>query len=427
MDSFTADLTIRPRSDDQMDIFEEMLRTADLPNDPLLPGFSPNELKKRYEYAGKIEDELTDMYPGYHLRTEHLMTILMVDLKFFESGGGLSPDTCDPDDLKVRLESVSPFCKHYMLHRDPDNIKPTDPALDADDPINLKTLRWAHAIPGIPEVHPDFTYEMVENEEHEQIRKSIIWAGRFKTNPTLPTVIPSIQEQAKCLERDGHRCVVTGAPDPQVFWFIPKTWNDTPRHNDDIGNLSGGCTILTDMSLLEDFHSNTELGKTHRAWNMISIHKDLYDALAKGLCAFRYIDRQPLDYENVTVELQLYWMPKLSGRFNQVFKVGSLLSFITNIFELIHEFLRQPSIHPDYSNLTTKSGQQLLSGTSFHVTIPGKDADKFESVVKIQWGCIMFAALCGGAGRAWYLTGMDQSDESMQPRDKEFSDDSKVS
>ncbi|KAG8357912.1 hypothetical protein FVEN_g4525 [Fusarium venenatum] len=52
-----------------------------------------------------------------------------------------------------------------------------------------------------------------------------------------------------------------------------------------------------------------------------------------------------------------------------------------------------------------------------------RDAVKFKSVVKVHWACILFTALCGGAERAWNLTGMDLSDGSLKPRDHAFEGD----
>ena len=50
----------------------------------------------------------------------------------------------------------------------------------------------------------------------------------------------------------------------------------------------------------------------------------------------------------------------------------------------------------------------------------GEEAQKLKSAVKIHWNCILYTALCGGVGLAHFMTGMDQSDGSLQPRDKEL-------
>jgi hypothetical protein len=49
-----------------------------------------------------------------------------------------------------------------------------------------------------------------------------------------------MDEEAKCIERDGNMCVVTGKAlgDPKIFWFVPSTWNDTVEHNNTTGNLA---------------------------------------------------------------------------------------------------------------------------------------------------------------------------------------------
>ena len=50
----------------------------------------------------------------------------------------------------------------------------------------------------------------------------------------------------------------------------------------------------------------------------------------------------------------------------------------------------------------------------------GEEAQKLKSAVKIHWNCILYTALCGGVGLAHFMTGMDQSDGSLQPRDEDY-------
>ncbi|CZS77713.1 unnamed protein product [Fusarium graminearum] len=401
-----------------MDLATTMGTHFDISPADLVPGLNIDGIQNRLRYAQNINAEITSVRPDFQLRTEHMVAIFVVDLKDLESGGGLSPDACDPLHLKERLESISPFCKHYMLHRDPKNLGESE---------------WAHAIPGTPEEQPPLNHEMIRNHDSEQIKKSITYHSRFKTIETPPSIPPSKQEQMKCVERDGHRCVVTGSADPRVFWFIPETWNDTVKHNDDTGNLEEGCINLTNIPLLEDIHSAIELGKTHKAWNMLSVCEDLYEALTEGRCAFKYMGRQTLDDGKVAVELQFYWMPFMSGRFNR--PVGfnpedpseevtsDYVSELPLFEELFIEMLLESNAAPGLNklkNITTKFEERLRSGYSFHVTMPKEDAEKFKSVVKVHWACMVFTALCGGTCEAWYMTGRNQTDGSLKPRDREF-------
>ncbi|KAM0234876.1 hypothetical protein ACHAPO_006240 [Fusarium lateritium] len=378
--------------------------------------------------AKEICDKICRLRPEFHLRAETLIAILLVDLEHLNPGGMLSPDVCLSVDLKNALEIISPFCKHYMLHLDPENIKPIDPAVGVEHPTNLNRSRWAHAIPQTPEEQEPLDTEIFQRLhsgkiDSEAIARSIIYHTSFKTQIADSTFPESIgnEEEEKCKDRD-QKCILTGRPHPDVFWFIPRGWNDTVDHNNATGNLESACLYLTNIDLL-DIHSASELRKTHRVWNMVCIDKIICDLLKQGLCAFRFIGKEAVNNGKVTVQLQFFWMPTLYGKFNETVDSDDTLGLTRYAYGLIFEFKTKEHrrlYQNNFYNITTESGQELKSGYHVYIEIPEEDVERFESAVKIQWACILFTTLCGGAGRAWYLTGMDQRDESLQPRDEEF-------
>ena len=178
-----------------------------------------------------------------------------------------------------------------------------------------------------------------------------------------------MEEIAKCRKRDKDVYAVTGNRHPVVFWFVSRTWNDTKDHNDAMGNLEGSSLDVANVEIRDDILSATELGKTHKAWNMMLVDPNLYACLVQGLCAFKFeaieeIQKPTLhdndrdnDHrgENVHVVLRFYWMPELTPRFNQITTVEDMKTIATEFNDYIA--LGSPSPASCPKNLTTlKSG-----------------------------------------------------------------------
>ncbi|KAF5234514.1 hypothetical protein FAUST_7602 [Fusarium austroamericanum] len=363
------------------------------------------------------------LWPGFRIRGEDLATCLLLPRHDLEGDGELSHETCIPPELKERLADISPFCKHYMLHLDPENI--------VSHPKNPKYKRWSCAIPEQPEkqdqLHPDMS--------PDQMRKSMYYRSCFKTGDISLSDDLGKKAESACRKRDGNKCVVTGRPNPRVFWFIPRGWNDTADHNDAIGNLEVGCYYLTKIDLLENISVSGELGNTHKPWNMICIDPVLYDFLVQGYCAFSYVSTRDLVGSSI-LNLKFFWMPKLIPRFHQVMDLSKINTFEStpsadgstsfNIGD--NDFGKELSVDLDYfRRLNCPPALELQeimseitdfpvisSGHDIWINMTAPEASLFESVAKKHWTCIVFAALCGGAGRAWHLTGMDQRDGSLQ-------------
>ncbi|EKJ79519.1 hypothetical protein FPSE_00204 [Fusarium pseudograminearum CS3096] len=381
-------------------------------------------IRERYTLIKEIEKSIQSVRPGFRIRVEQLATFLLLPLQDLKANGQLSPKTCTPHRLQERLGDIPAFCKHYMLHLDPENM--------ISHPKNHKYKRWSHAIPEQPEKQDRLHSDM----SPDQIRKSMHYHSCFKTRDiSLPNDLGK-KAESSCRKRDGNKCVVTGRPNPRVFWFIPRGWNDTTDHNDATGNLEAGGFYLTKVDLLKGIHSARELGKTQKAWNMICIDPVLYDFLVQGYCAFSYVSARGLDGTSI-LNLKFFWMPKLTPRFHQVMDLSKidtfertpgadhLLSF--DIGDI--DFGKELSVDLDYFRRLncppapecqermseTTDFPVISSGHDVWINITAPEASLFESVAKIHWYCVVFSALCGGAGRAWHLTGMDQTDGSLQP------------
>ncbi|KAL6921030.1 hypothetical protein FSST1_005056 [Fusarium sambucinum] len=387
---------------------------------------------ERYDYIRNIERSIQMLQPDFRIRVEDLATLLIVSITDLREKGVLSPVSCIPHELQERLVDISPFCKHYMLHLDPENIDPT---------ITKKFEKWHHAIPGKPKVMP----RLNPNMDPYEVTMSMYYNSCFKTGDgTLCLPDDSYKEEEnKCKVRDRNKCIITGRPNPSVFWFIPRGWNNTKEHNNATGNLEVGCYYLTGVDLLEDIQSSTQLGKTQKAWNMLCIDPVIYKLLVQGLCAFFYsgIKRNLLGGK-CQMQLKFVWMPFLRGRFNQVMDLNKL-----------NECGLKPDDHGFETFSCDKVGQELsvdidsvwrrnfppephcqkkvaemgippiASGRIVWIEVPDQESKLLESAVKIHWSCVIFTALCGGTGQAWFLTGMNHKDGSLQPRDKEFRED----
>ncbi|KAI6749697.1 hypothetical protein HG531_006962 [Fusarium graminearum] len=313
-----------------------------------------------------------------------------------------------------------------MLRLDPGNI--------IFDPKNPKYKRWSHAIPTQPgkqdRLHPDMS--------PEQMAKSMWYRSCFKTGDavSLPDDL-SEKAESQCRKRDGNKCVVTGRPNPRVFWFIPRGWNDTADHNDATGNFEIGCYYLTKIDLLETISVSGELGNTHKPWNMICIDPVLYDFLVRGYCAFSYVGARSLLDGTPNLNLKFFWMPKLAPRFHQVMDLGEIDTFELTLnadastsFNIgDNDFGKELSVDLDYfQRLNCPPAPEcedrmsqitdfpvISSGHDVWINMTAPEATLFMPVAKIHWYCVVFSAPCGGAGRAWHLTGMDQRDGSLQP------------
>ncbi|KAJ4137256.1 hypothetical protein NW768_002838 [Fusarium equiseti] len=366
---------------------------------------SLSQLNLRIDHASKRCHRIQRFYPQFIIRIEYLILILLADLdQFDEDEGSLSIRYNVVPDLRRKLESASPFCKHYMHHLDPEN---------------LNSATWRHALYKPPVEQPKMSDEDDRHADWETIAQSMYYESRFETNPNLPAITePKAEEISKAHSRDKGKCVVTGCPDVKHFWLIPFTWNNTPPHNDSTGNLEGASMDLADVDMLDGELLNArELGMTHKSWNIMCIDRVLCDFLQRGWGGFRFEDAgQPNEKGIVKVTLRFYWMPQMTGRFNRETTDNNELMDLVNEFNaFVRAGCPPPPTYPKSEGVKIPESGQLVV-----VERDEGDLEKFTGAVKMHWVCVVYTALCGGAGRPQFMTGIDQSYGHLQPRDEQF-------
>ncbi|KAH7198752.1 uncharacterized protein B0J16DRAFT_410226 [Fusarium flagelliforme] len=381
------------------------------PPPPLIP-FSESgyRLDRAQILLELLKEEFWQNHKPY-MRGEELVTILMVAREDLENDGQLSRDDdsdypCIPSQTE-NLKNIAQSCMHYMLHLDPDNL---------EDP------RWQHAIFVPLEEQPPLDGLYAQDVlDHDVINQSIIYRNRFKTLECLRPVRRSRStvkaEEAKCWNRDKGTCVVTGKPLGHIFYFIPFTWNDTVEHMNATGEIVGGIFDLG----VDLFDGPTPpcnvsaLGGSHKAWNMLSVDLVLRRYLKDGLCAFQWLTTDPAPNGEVRVTLQFHWMPLLELRWGQRMNInrrGSRNDF-RKLVEDIKNFDHGPQITHKYGTVMDKQGKPLRSGQLIHIMMSKQDAEQCRDAVKVHWGCVVYTALCGAAGRPWLLAA-EVEDESRE-------------
>jgi hypothetical protein len=260
------------------------------------------------------------------------------------------------------------------------------------------------------------TLEDYREGDWETIAQKIYCDQQFNTDAKLEPVSLDRDEIRKCMERDQFSCVVTHTKSNTLFPFIPIGWNNGVDNNNATGNLEEVSLAMADVNLMKHILSAYELGRSHKAWNLICVSPDVYTGLISGFCGFKYHETIPIEGESgqsggkVQVVLMFYWMPQgIKARFNQETDAADLEDVVRAFNSVTHP----PPSYP-------KQGPVPKSGDKVHLPMTREDAEKLKSAVKVHWACVLYLALCGGTGQPQYLTGMNQSDGSLQPRDEEF-------
>ncbi|KAI1073150.1 hypothetical protein LB507_009131 [Fusarium sp. FIESC RH6] len=376
-----------------------------LPPDPLI---SYREIEDRHARVIVLENDIKIDEQELKMSGEDLVATLMVDLEDLQEGGPLAvgedfPNV--PSEIET-LEVIAKFSQHYMLHLDPDNL---------EDP------RWQHAIFVPLEEQPELNDEMYAKGDPHAINKAIAYRNRFKTMEHLQPIRRSTvkSEEAKCRSRDNGRCPLTDKPSSLIFWFMPFTWNDTVEHMNALGELCCGSFDLAGVSLFEGLTppcNVSALGGSHKVWNMLLVDKDLHPYLKLGLCAFKHFASKALNGGEVKVTLQFQWMPILRLRYGRTMSLDTSKpndDFEKLVRDILH-FRQGPQVTEEYGKVMDKDGNPIESGRLVHITMSEEDAKQFVAAVKVHWACVLFTALCGGAGRAWLSSGEASKDEPIE-------------
>lgn len=231
-------------------------------------------------------------------------------------------------------------------------------------------------------------------------------------------------EQKKCLARDGDVCVVTGATNPNAYHIAPFTWNDTQEHIDRTFDLGPNRTFMVGNEFANRtryLHNRDEPGESDKAWNMISLHPQVYGWWSKGFFAFKCLEVQSLGSGESNVILEFRWMPQTKRWFGQhidIFNTGTghdLKEWLAGI-DQFHASGNPPPMARDGLRLqvTMSDGAPLYSGKFIHIRMKNEDVSRFKDMIDMQWGCILITALSGAAGTSQLLSNKNSDDKVMQ-------------
>ncbi|GAB0146905.1 hypothetical protein EsHS_00007290 [Epichloe bromicola] len=210
-------------------------------------------------------------------------------------------------------------------------------------------------------------------------------------------------EKAKCVQRDGSRCIVTKTDCPQVCHVLPFSWSGSDR-----GKIMAGLfTETMDQLLFAEFISDKEMGfaittgELDKSWNMICLSASLHMWWGRCYFGLKYLGETPSDESKVTVKLEFRWLQQ-----NQHTKAIHTLDQQQRR-DFRDELLQTP--HPAVAANVCPSNRPILSGQTVDVTLDEGDAPYFVKAIKIQWALVQLAAMSGGA---------EPTDEPLSRRDQ---------
>ncbi|RGP60798.1 hypothetical protein FLONG3_10717 [Fusarium longipes] len=339
----------------------------------------PNFEQERKNYVDRIRDHIVRRDTGFQILHEHLTLIAMAPLEWLDRGGPLWPERQDP----------------------------------ARNPESIGDIHWLMVLNsnrGI-EPQPDLSSAIIDQWDLDQIEKSICYETRVETVETLEPISANSLEENKCLRRTNGKCALTQSNKTTVFRFIPFTWTNNVENNNITGELQFGYHLLTGVDLLQTptpIWSIGQLGSTEKAWNMITVGQDIYEYLILGLGAFEFVERK-----GARVTLKFCWMPRMTPRFDKPTDMSDVNEVITELKDIDDKGYVAPERYR--KEWRSWSNIQAVSGMLVNIDMPGKkDAEMLENVVRVHWGCVLFAALCGGAGFPPFMTGMHLRNRSLQ-------------
>lgn len=212
---------------------------------------------------------------------------------------------------------------------------------------------------------------------------------------------PAIQlnhtECEACFSRDGHHCVITGLPFPEVARIIPFAWDSNVKNHlmtQQLGTHMGNYGIP-----ISELLRKHKLGTSDKSWNMLLLSrrmKELWSKAFFGLKKLRVTTSQDIaGKEMARVTFQIVWLPRL--------RVNKMLGFIDldeqdagNRNSLLYYF-EQCAASNCPSLVDPESDMQVKSGQIFHVSLEAPDAKLFGHALDIQWTLIRLAAMSGAA------------------------------
>ncbi|KAF4967664.1 hypothetical protein FSARC_4823 [Fusarium sarcochroum] len=240
-----------------------------------------DEMHTRLEHAKTLESFVQDggQTPDFRLRAEYVAALMTSPLSVLEHEEMLSPKEWSISEIEKNLNSIAPYCKHYLQHlgnrQDIDfhfNRKPTKESIAIAE---VYAQYWAEHEAQCESVQSSLGKETDTDEQPQNDLDS-------GSNPEAQKPDDHLRdrnEKARCLKRDGNVCVVTGTAEPEAYHIVPFTWNDTYEHTERTALLDRGsaCILEPDLDMRTSYLADSdELGASDKAWNMICLNPELH-------------------------------------------------------------------------------------------------------------------------------------------------------
>ncbi|KAF4959212.1 hypothetical protein FGADI_1856 [Fusarium gaditjirri] len=342
----------------------------------------------------------------------------------------MSPKIAD-FELKRCIDTISPCCKYYLRH-----LRKRHHATVVADQLDQPSMGYpSTASHGSTRMDIDETtsFEPKSSRGLQVIEPPSTTGSEseYTDEPQEPQRIDKhdmdLSEQTKCLARDGNVCVVTGATNPNAYHIAPFTWNDTQDHIDRTYVLGPHRTFMVGNEFAvrtsRYLNNRDEPGESDKAWNMISLHPQVYSWWSKGYFAFKCLGVQSLGLgsSESNVILEFRWMPQTKRWFGQqidIFNTGTgndLKEWLAGI-DQFHASGNPPPMARNGLRLqaSTSNGTPLCSGKLIHIRIKNEDVSRFKDMIDMQWGCILITALSGATGTSQLLSNQKSDDKVMQ-------------
>ncbi|KAH6955654.1 hypothetical protein BKA56DRAFT_563545 [Ilyonectria sp. MPI-CAGE-AT-0026] len=224
-------------------------------------------------------------------------------------------------------------------------------------------------------------------------------------------------ERDKCYNQDHGRCVVTGLSNPHVCHIIPYTWNNTAYRHQRASWFTLALTLVSPRNpYLHVLQQG--IGSSDKAWNMVSLSPLLHFWWLKGFFAFKCMGITPVDgSDNLSeITLQFRWMPRSpnpdASRFiKQDEQPDANRDFLS---KLTHYYSDACGVEgcidcPHTAAIAAhniETDHRIVSGDLIKVRRNTDVAERFKSMIDIQWALICAAAM-SGAAQAPELLGVD--------------------
>jgi hypothetical protein len=289
---------------------------------------------------------------------------------------------------------------------------------------------------------------MIKKMQAEMRRAEQRSDGSYDNKLNKDEVTRDNNEKAERARLDNHRCVVLGTGNAEICHIIPFSANskdeyrvrfrkyfgsalpcmfsDALEQHDDSGDDSGDSSGDDEMDLdSEDLDPLTKFtlqcrdvfaskpGISDRAWNQISLNRQLHKWWSEGFLAFEplYIDYD-FTFKGDTpsvgapktftrIKLQFHWMPRRKDLGSEAPTLE--ISKKSQNREALSSILGKTYGDLDPANPVFAENRQisichhLQTGDIFYVNVEYRCADRMLAAFKLQWATIMIYSIAGGA------------------------------